>query len=158
MGAAAGRAGAAGVGQLRETSSKRRPRSFCRPDVVPGRGPPATSRAQFGVPGERVIEVAPLSLARGDDEVGSEAELLFLDRIATTALGEGDPGVIAKVCRRLEGLPLAIELAAARCGSLGFEHLLAGLEDRMRRSSRSSGVRPARIAALGYRVELRAAR
>ena len=93
------------------------------------------------MPGERVIEVAPLSLARGDDEVGSEAELLFLDRIATTALGEGDPGVIAEVCRRLEGLPLAIELAAARCGSLGFDDLLAGLEDRMRLLSRSSGAR-----------------
>jgi predicted ATPase/DNA-binding CsgD family transcriptional regulator len=98
-----------------------------------------TSRARLGVPGERVIQLAPLSLITGDDGVGSEAELLFLDRIATAAGGESDHGVIAEVCQRLEGLPLAIELAAARCDSLGVDGLLTGLGDRLRLLSRSSG-------------------
>jgi predicted ATPase/DNA-binding CsgD family transcriptional regulator len=94
----------------------------------------ATSRERLRVAGERVVAVPPLSLTPEADGSGSEAERLFLDR----ALGIDDPTseVITEVCRRLDGLPLAIELAAARCSSLGLDGLLTGLEDALRLLSR----------------------
>nr|WP_052477660.1 LuxR C-terminal-related transcriptional regulator [Kibdelosporangium sp. MJ126-NF4]CEL13169.1 Signal transduction response regulator / Disease resistance domain-containing protein [Kibdelosporangium sp. MJ126-NF4]CTQ98857.1 Signal transduction response regulator / Disease resistance domain-containing protein [Kibdelosporangium sp. MJ126-NF4] len=84
-----------------------------------------TSRERTGVPGERTVPVEPLPLA-------SDAERLFRDR-ATAA----DPGftagqaVVVELCGRLDGLPLAIELAAARSASLGPDGLLAALDDSL---------------------------
>ncbi|TDD27134.1 ATPase [Actinomadura sp. KC06] len=80
-----------------------------------------TSRERIGIPGERTVPVPPLPL-------GSDAERLFLDRAAAS-----DPGFgaarddVAELCRRLDGLPLAIELAAARSASLGASGLLSAL-------------------------------
>jgi predicted ATPase/DNA-binding CsgD family transcriptional regulator len=96
----------------------------------------ATSRERLGVPGERVVPIAPLSLA-------SDAEALFADRVAAVAPGWADatgtrlpppaePAIVAEICARLDGMPLAIELAAARCASLGAEGLLAALDDTLR--------------------------
>ncbi|MEU4478929.1 LuxR C-terminal-related transcriptional regulator [Micromonospora sp. NPDC023966] len=91
----------------------------------------ATSRARLMVPFERVYPVPPLSLA-GDGE--SDAVALFLDRAA--AVGRlPDPalhGHIASVCARLDGVALAIELAAARWPTLGLDGLTAGLSDQLR--------------------------
>lgn len=92
----------------------------------------ATSRERLGVPGERVVAVPPLPLTALDDTAGSEAEALFLDRALSAGSSDTDPAVVAEICRRLDGMPLAIELAAARTGSLGIDGLLAGLDDRLR--------------------------
>ncbi|RZS37775.1 putative ATPase [Herbihabitans rhizosphaerae] len=85
-----------------------------------------TSRERTGVPGERTVPVEPLPLA-------SDAERLFLDR-ATAADPDFTAGqaVVAELCGRLDGLPLAIELAAARSASLGVDGLLAALDDGLR--------------------------
>lgn len=90
-----------------------------------------TTREGLGLPGERLVAVQSL---------GSDAETLFVDRAAAGAgAGDADPTLVAEVCRRLDGLPLAIELAAARSGSLGVDGLLAGLDDHLRLLSRSGG-------------------
>jgi predicted ATPase/class 3 adenylate cyclase len=90
----------------------------------------ATSRERLDVDGEQVIVVPPLS---ADDE-GSAAVELFTRRAAeldsTFTLNEEDRAVVARLCRRLDGMPLAIELAAARSSVLSPEELLAGIEDR----------------------------
>lgn len=86
----------------------------------------ATSRERLGLPGELVHPVAPLPL-------GSDAEELFRDRaeLAQQA-GTSDAATVADLCARLDGLPLAIELAAARSASLGATGLLTGLGDYLR--------------------------
>lgn len=91
----------------------------------------ATSRARLMVPFERVYPVPPLSLA-GDGE--SDAVALFLDR-AGAAGRPPDPSLrehVASVCARLDGVALAIELAAARWPTLGLDGLTAGLSDQLR--------------------------
>ncbi|SDJ73242.1 ATP-binding protein [Nonomuraea jiangxiensis] len=86
----------------------------------------ATSRERLGVPGERVVPISPLPLA-------SDAEALFADRAAAGDPGfVADPATVAEICARLDGMPLAIELAAARCASLGAAGLLAALDDTLR--------------------------
>lgn len=103
----------------------------------------ATSRARLMVPYERVYQVPPLSLA-GDGE--SDAVALFLDRAAAVGWqpavaarsGRQGPaeravrGRIAAVCERLDGVALAIELAAARLPGLGLDGLTAALSDPLR--------------------------
>ncbi|TDV57358.1 putative ATPase [Actinophytocola oryzae] len=88
-----------------------------------------TSRERLGVAGERPVLVAPLPL-------GSDAERLFVDRAALDAT----PDEVAALCAGLDGMPLAIELAAARAGSLGMAGLTAGLADRLRLLAGSRGV------------------
>ncbi|MGI5205559.1 ATP-binding protein [Spirillospora sp. CA-108201] len=86
----------------------------------------ATGRERIGVPGERTVPVPPLP-------ADSDAGRLFLDRVLAA-----DPGFtaaradVAEICRRLDGMPLAIELAAARGASLGATGLLSALEDVLR--------------------------
>jgi predicted ATPase/DNA-binding CsgD family transcriptional regulator len=91
----------------------------------------ATSQARLMVPFERVYPVPPLSLS-GDGD--SDAVALFLDRAA--AVGRPpDPALrdqIAPLCARLDGMALAIELAAARCPSLGLDGITAALSDPLR--------------------------
>ena len=77
------------------------------------------------------IAVPPLSLPV-DGGTGSEAETLFLDRAERAGLRDADPQLVAEICCRLDGMPLAIELAAARSSSLGADGLLDGLDDRLR--------------------------
>ncbi|MEV4441790.1 LuxR C-terminal-related transcriptional regulator [Streptomyces sp. NPDC049577] len=91
----------------------------------------ATSRARLMVPFEWVFPVPPLSRVGGGE---SEAVALFLDRAA--AVGRvPDPGErerLVALCERLDGMALAIELAAARWPSLGLDGLTAGLSDQLR--------------------------
>ena len=94
-----------------------------------------TSRERLDVPGEFVLTVPPLSLPE-DKTVravaASEAGSLFVTRAraasAAFTLTAGDAAAIAEVCSRLDGMPLAIELAAARCPALGAGQLAARLE------------------------------
>ncbi|MFI0463414.1 BTAD domain-containing putative transcriptional regulator [Saccharopolyspora sp. 5N102] len=98
----------------------------------------ATSREPLGLLGEALVPVPPLGLApSGADVAGvltSPAGRLFVDRARAAnpdfAVTAGNAGVIAEICRRLDGLPLAIELASARVRSLPADRVLALLDDR----------------------------
>lgn len=93
----------------------------------------ATSRQPLSCPGEQVWPVRPLAVdAPGAPGKGPAVDL-FLDRAhaaAPEAIRVDDLDEIADLCRRLDGLPLAIELAAARIGSLGPGDLAARLDRR----------------------------
>ena len=88
-----------------------------------------TSREPIGVAGEVISRVPSLSL---DDE----ATELFTDRAhrarSDFAVTDDGKAAVAEICRRLDGLPLAIELAAARVRALSLEEILDGLHDRFR--------------------------
>jgi predicted ATPase len=98
----------------------------------------ATSREPLKAEGEWIYPVPPLAVpaAEDDDFWRSGAALLFVLR--SRASGAHIPAdrhsgnFIVTICRRLDGIPLAIELAAARGGVLGIEELAAGLDDRFR--------------------------
>jgi predicted ATPase/class 3 adenylate cyclase len=103
----------------------------------------ATSREGLGVPGETVWRVPSLSVPEdirhipGPTElVGYDAVRLFVDRAVTTTPGftvtSKNALAVAQVCRRLDGIPLAIELAAARVKVLAVEQIAARLDDRFR--------------------------
>ncbi|MEV4200531.1 ATP-binding protein [Micromonospora globbae] len=85
----------------------------------------ATSREQLGAAEERVVRIGPLS--------DSEGLTLFDDRArAAGADVPDDPALVGELCRRLDNVPLAIELAAARSVSLGAAGLLTALADPLR--------------------------
>jgi predicted ATPase len=89
----------------------------------------ATSRARLLVPHERVFSVPGMTVS-GD---GGDAVELFLERAATAGglAGTADRHRVARICRGLDGVALAIELAAARLPVLGLDGLEAGLDDRL---------------------------
>jgi predicted ATPase len=93
----------------------------------------ATSREPFGVPGEVVWRIPPLSLAPGSDGASSDAVALLVERTAAARGGRPvDPGEVSSlgsVAARLDGLPLAIELAAARLRVLSAVQLAERLDD-----------------------------
>lgn len=87
----------------------------------------ATSRSPLLIPGERVYEPTPL--ASGDAEMPGPALLLFAERArAARPDARFDPVLVTELCERLDGLPLAIELAAARTRVLTLPQILGGLE------------------------------
>ena len=97
----------------------------------------ATGREPLGLAGESVHLLAPLRVPHadtGEEARGAAAVQLFADRAADARPGfELDDralGPVAEICRRLDGLPLAIELAAARMRSIGVEALAARLDQR----------------------------
>jgi predicted ATPase/class 3 adenylate cyclase len=110
----------------------------------------ASSREPLGVDGEVVFAVPSLALppaadpleARvvGDAEVEqaarSEAVRLFVDRAAATlptfSLDRSNVRAVVDICRRLDGIPLALELAAARVNILSADEIARGLDDRFR--------------------------
>ncbi len=90
-----------------------------------------TSRARLLVPFEWVFPVPGLSLDAADD-APSDAVQLFLDRAAAGGSDLVDQSDrVAAICRGLDGVALAIELAAARVASLGLDGIEAGLADRL---------------------------
>lgn len=97
----------------------------------------ATSREPLGVPGEVVYTVAPLAVAddiESTDLATSPAVQLFCDRaVAARPDFFATPDivrVVARLCRRLDGLPLAIELAAVRARSLGLDAMIERIDSR----------------------------
>ena len=104
-------------------------------DRCPGLAVLATSRTVLGLRAEREYPVPPLRLpdALSDPEefLTSPAVALFVDRARAVRhdfeLNDGNGRAVAEICRRLEGLPLAIELAAARTRLLTPEALLSRL-------------------------------
>jgi predicted ATPase/DNA-binding SARP family transcriptional activator len=110
--------------------------------ACPGLRIVATSRERLNVAGELVHAVPVMASPRGDrptpvDELPSfDAVKLLLDRIASTApdfelTAENAPTVV-ELCERLDGIPLAIEFAAARSRLLSVEQILARLDGRFR--------------------------
>ncbi|MFD3515987.1 BTAD domain-containing putative transcriptional regulator [Streptomyces sp. NPDC058657] len=104
--------------------------------AAPGLRVLATSRERFGVPAEHVLVVPGLTLPDPHGATPSEALLLLTERAAGCAPASArcyaDSAPAAELCRRLDGIPLAIELAAVRLSSLSVEQVLARLEDRFR--------------------------
>jgi predicted ATPase/DNA-binding CsgD family transcriptional regulator len=100
----------------------------------------ATSRTPLRVDGEQLWRVPSLARPEPPDtpeRVGrSAAAELFVQRAAaaepTFALNRQTAGAIASICRRLDGIPLALELAAARVGALSVEQIATRLDDRFR--------------------------
>ena len=96
--------------------------------TVPGLRLIATSREPLGIPGEVLVPVGPLALPAAAE--------LFADRARAVRPGftadERTRPVIDDICRRLDGLPLAVELAAARVRSLTLATLAERLDDRFR--------------------------
>jgi predicted ATPase/class 3 adenylate cyclase len=107
----------------------------------------ATSRGPLGIPGEFPYSLSPLSLPvipftspAGDGSaetlLQSEAAQLFVDRARLAdphfTLTDSAIQAVAQVCRRLDGIPLALELAAARLRLLSVEQILKRLDDRFR--------------------------
>ncbi|MGN6031279.1 MAG: tetratricopeptide repeat protein [Thermomicrobiales bacterium] len=99
----------------------------------------ATSQAPFGVSGEQVYPLQPLALpdplSPADHLLHTDAVTLFVERAHAVnpflAITDPDAATIATICSRLDGLPLAIELAAARSNVLDPTSLLARLDRRL---------------------------
>jgi predicted ATPase/DNA-binding NarL/FixJ family response regulator len=104
--------------------------------AAPGVRVIATSREPLDVPGEHVLPIPPLELPiAGQGKLAqNEAVSLFVERAAaatgTFELTSSNQAAVADVCRRLDGLPLAIELAAVRTRALSVEQILERLSDR----------------------------
>ncbi len=98
-------------------------------EACPGLTLLATSREPIGVAGEVSWRVPSLSLA-------DEAIELFVERARRVrpafAVGDDNAAAVAEICRRLDGMPLAIELAAARVRALSLAEILDSLHDRFR--------------------------
>ena len=101
----------------------------------------ATSRESLGVPGEQLIQVPSLRLVDEEAEESGDGETsdaidLFAERAfaadSTFALTPENAPAVAEVCRRLDGMPLAIELAAARVRLLSPEQIATRLSDAIR--------------------------
>ena len=123
----------------------------------------ATSRESLNMTGESVLVVPPLAAPEAGRRL-TVAELarfpavgLFAERaaqvVAGFALTEANVAAVAGICRRLEGLPLAIELAAARLPVLSPEQIDARLGDRLGLLTRGGRGRPARQQTLRASIE-----
>jgi len=102
----------------------------------------ATSRVGLNIEGETVLRVASLGVPKRSDELSVQdtklfgAIALFEERASAAlesfTLDESNTAVVAQICRRLDGIPLAIELAAARVKVLSVQQLAARLDERFR--------------------------
>jgi hypothetical protein len=118
----------------------------------------ATSRAPLRIRGEQMLPVEPLPLPSIEPTIDlpglkqNEAVRLFVERARAArpsfALSEINAAAVAAICRQLDGLPLAIELAAARLRMLSIEALLVQMSDRLRLLQGGPRDLPARQQAL----------
>jgi predicted ATPase/DNA-binding winged helix-turn-helix (wHTH) protein len=100
----------------------------------------ATSREPLRVEGERLHRLSPLDVPPDRAELSADEAMqhssvqLFVERAAASSgdfvLADAEAPALGEVCRKLDGLPLALELAAARVGALGIRALARGLNDR----------------------------
>jgi predicted ATPase/DNA-binding CsgD family transcriptional regulator/Tfp pilus assembly protein PilF len=121
----------------------------------------ATSREPLRVRGETVWRVQPLDLppddAVGDELAGHEAIRLFAARAAGArpgfALTEDNAAAVARLCRTLDGIPLGIELAAARVRALSVEQIADRLRDRFQLLDSGDRTAPPRQQTLRATVD-----
>jgi DNA-binding winged helix-turn-helix (wHTH) protein len=102
----------------------------------------ATGREPLRTEGEHLYRLGPLETPPPSRDIGAAEALryasvqLFVEQAAASLNGfqltDGDAQFAAEICRKLDGIPLAIELAAARVSVLGLDGLAAQLEDRLR--------------------------
>jgi len=96
----------------------------------------ATSREVLGVPGEAVYAISPLPVPAESSDAEALARepavRLFLERGRTARAAAAPVEIVAGICRELDGLPLAIELAAARTSVLSAEEIAVRLADKFR--------------------------
>lgn len=119
----------------------------------------ATSREALRATGEWTHRLPSLTFPETDEEIGEvniaefSAVTLFIDRIKSSTRYEPEPSdfpVLAQICRRLDGIPLALEFAAARVSDLGLREIAAHLGDRftiLTRSRRTALPRHRTLAA-----------
>ncbi|MGC4954970.1 BTAD domain-containing putative transcriptional regulator [Actinomadura citrea] len=121
----------------------------------------ATSREALAITGEALRPLPPLEVPPAGAALGElpryPAVRLFLDRAEAVrpgfAVDEGNAGAVLRICRALDGLPLAIELAAARLRSLPVAEVATRLDDRFRLLSRGNRTAPPRHQTLRAVVE-----
>ena len=123
----------------------------------------ATSREPLHVPGEVVFRVASLDIPDpeqtldADELLSYEAVRLFVERADAAAPGfaldEQNAVDVARICVRLDGLPLALELAAGRLGALGPKAISARLDDRFRVLRSGSHASPTRQHTLAATLQ-----
>ena len=123
----------------------------------------ATSREALAIDGETVVPVPPLSVPEaGRPLTAAELALfpavrLFAERAVQVVPGfavtEANVAAVASICGRLEGMPLAIELAAAQTRVLSPEQIEARLADRLGLLTRGGRARPARQQTLRASIE-----
>jgi predicted ATPase/class 3 adenylate cyclase len=101
----------------------------------------ATSREPLGIDGERLYRVPSLSLPTSDAQTAADLADCDAVELFTERASAHDPGfaltdsvapLVATICRRLDGIPLALELAAARLSSMSVQHVCERLDQRFR--------------------------
>jgi predicted ATPase/DNA-binding CsgD family transcriptional regulator len=111
--------------------------------AAPGLRILTTSREPLGVPAEHPLLIGPLELPApgwsrpaGHGAAQADAVALFVDRaqaaVPEFALSSGNTGTVDELCRRLDGIPLALELAAVRLRGMPADEILSRLSDRFR--------------------------
>jgi predicted ATPase len=122
----------------------------------------ATSREALGIGGEAVLRLSPLTFPGPEPETtlgglpAYDAVALFAERAAAAVPGfeltNDNKATVARICSKLDGLPLAIELAAARLRALSPEQVLERLVDRYSLLTRGSRGAPTRQQTLSWSV------
>jgi predicted ATPase/DNA-binding CsgD family transcriptional regulator/DNA-binding XRE family transcriptional regulator len=117
-----------------------------------------TGRQPLGIAGETIWRVPPLAIPRSDERaqldvlLRCESVQLFVDRAqaadATFRLTESNAAAVAEICARLEGIPLAIQLAAAWVGTLAVGQIVDRLDDCFRLLTHGSRTAPTRQQTL----------
>jgi predicted ATPase/DNA-binding CsgD family transcriptional regulator len=120
----------------------------------------ATSREPLDVMGEQALLVSPLETP-GDTNTDTDAMRLFLDRaeamVPGFSLTPDNERAVARLCRRLDGIPLALELAAVRLRTMSIDQVVARIDDRFQflSTARSSQNRHQTLrAAVDWSYEL----
>ncbi len=128
---------------------------------APGLTVLATSQESLQIPGEQIYRLSPLGLPEPDaadqEIIGCGAVDLFVERARETdprfQLDPRNAASVAEICRHLDGMPLALEMAAARLPLLGLDGLRAGLDDRLNLLKRNPRAGAARHMTLGATID-----
>jgi predicted ATPase/DNA-binding SARP family transcriptional activator len=121
----------------------------------------AASRQSLGIPGEAIFPLSPLPVPSPDDPweraAASAAVWLFGARAASTRPGfrvtEANIGLVRTICHRLDGMPLAIELAASRVGTLPLRDIADRLDHQFRLLDARDTASPGRHGGLDTAVQ-----
>ncbi|MGH8978234.1 MAG: ATP-binding protein, partial [Acidimicrobiia bacterium] len=125
--------------------------------ACPGVDVLATSRAPLRVASEQMFPVAPLAVPADDDDLAADSVVLFAQRAAEARhsfeVTAANQAAVAQICRRLDGLPLALELAAARMSHLSPDDVVERLDRRFQLLESRYAARPERQRTLTALVD-----